>query len=80
MNSSQKTQLDMVPKLEYRQNIMLEIDLKARNQTFIINSNNPLKFGANLDYFDSLPLKIEKTDFGKIEAIWNQIEQKSTQI
>ena len=55
---------------------MKEISLLKKNQTIVINSTNPLNFGPNLEYFDSLPLKIDKMDCNKIEKLWYEIERQ----
>ena len=77
-SSSNKTHLDLlIKKLEHNvDNKMKEISLLKKNQTIVINSNNPLNFGPNLEYFDTLPLKIDKMDSNKIEKLWYEIERQ----
>lgn len=74
-SSSNKTHLDLlIKKLEHNvDNKMLEINLLKKNSTIVINSNNPF---ANLEYYDTLPLKIEKTDYTKIEKLWHEIDRQ----
>lgn len=71
----------LIKKLEHNvSNKMVEINLLKKNSSIVINSNNPLRFGQKLDYYDSLPLKMEKTDFSKIEVLWHEIDQKQKDI
>ena len=63
----------LIKKLEHHNNdLTLNHIIRPKNQSIIIKSNNPLKFG-NFDYYEGLPLKIEKTE---LEKEWYRIDSK----